>query len=59
MASLKPCRTCGKDVATDARKCPHCGSGRESTKEIVMGLVVVVLVIGCGFGFLAVKVLGG
>jgi len=26
MASLKPCPTCGKDVATDARQCPHCGS---------------------------------
>ena len=26
MASLKPCPTCGKDVATDALKCPHCGS---------------------------------
>ncbi len=23
---IKPCRTCEKDVATDAQKCPHCGA---------------------------------
>ena len=25
MAKLKPCKTCGKDVAKSAKKCPHCG----------------------------------
>lgn len=23
---LKPCRECGKEVATDARACPQCGA---------------------------------
>jgi hypothetical protein len=25
MAKLKPCKTCGKEVAKSAKKCPHCG----------------------------------
>lgn len=25
MAKLGPCRTCQKEVSSDARSCPHCG----------------------------------
>ena len=25
MKKLKPCRTCGKEVALSAETCPHCG----------------------------------
>ena len=25
MATLKPCKTCGREVSTNARKCPYCG----------------------------------
>ena len=27
MAELKPCKTCSKDVSTEAMACPHCGQG--------------------------------
>jgi len=23
---MKPCRDCGKEISTTARRCPHCGA---------------------------------
>jgi hypothetical protein len=28
MTKLASCRTCGKEVARNARNCPHCGQGQ-------------------------------
>ena len=33
MASLKPCKTCGREVSTTARKCPHCGQSNPTIPD--------------------------
>lgn len=45
MAKLKPCKTCGKEVASSAKKCPHCG------QSLKMGFFKKALI---GFGALIV-----
>jgi hypothetical protein len=51
MATLKPCKTCGKDVSTDAKTCPHCGQASPTTTGALNQNV------GCGTIALAVLVL--
>jgi uncharacterized protein (UPF0212 family) len=34
MAKIKPCKSCGKDVAKSAKNCPHCG------QKLKMGLMM-------------------
>lgn len=31
MNNLKPCKTCGREVSTNASKCPHCGEVNPTT----------------------------
>lgn len=41
---LKPCRACGRSVATDAEKCPNCGKPLRMTPvQRVMILVFFLL----------------
>ncbi len=50
-ASLIPCETCGKQIAAEARTCPHCGARNKRSTWIitlVLGLVLVALVILIG-----------
>lgn len=44
---LKPCKSCGKDVAKSSKKCPHCG------QKLKMGLLPKVLI-----GIVGLAVLG-
>jgi len=45
--NLKPCKSCGKDVAKSSKKCPHCG------QKLKMGLFPKVLI-----GIVGLAVLG-
>ena len=54
MASLKPCKTCEKEVSTSAKVCPHCGQKLKSglfvkiikwTGGIILALIILALVI--------------
>ncbi|MFA0834632.1 MAG: hypothetical protein ACC609_11560 [Methanobacterium formicicum] len=33
LAYLKPCKTCGREVSTSARRCPHCGQENPTTPD--------------------------
>ena len=46
--ALKPCKECGKEVSTDARRCPHCGvsSPTTDTSGGCLGLIIVGLLLG-------------
>lgn len=37
---LKPCRTCGKEVAQDAKTCPHCGASDPAPGALSLGITV-------------------
>lgn len=51
MAMVK-CKECGKEVSTQAQKCPHCGvtkpaiKGRVITGKEIAGAIIVFLIIG-------------
>jgi len=32
--NIKPCKTCGKEVSTNASKCPHCGEPNPTAKPL-------------------------
>jgi hypothetical protein len=38
--ALKPCRTCGKEVAEDAKRCPHCGQINPAPSAFANGLML-------------------
>jgi RNA polymerase subunit RPABC4/transcription elongation factor Spt4 len=46
MAKLKPCKTCGKEVAKSAKKCPHCGQKLKMGFFLkgVIGLVAIIVI---------------
>ena len=46
---LANCKTCGKEVAPTATKCPHCGQRLPATKMGVGCLVLIVLLVVGGF----------
>ena len=44
MAKLTTCKTCGRQLATDAKRCPHCGAATYVQKvEDVAGYIGAVL----------------
>jgi len=52
MADSDVCKSCGKEVATSARKCPHCGqpapakSRSTTNKKILTGAAIAFVLIG-------------
>ena len=65
---MEPCKTCGKDVSTEAKMCPHCGSPsdaqREKNKAIdrvkkTFGLGCLLIVAGVAVTFLTLMVVMG
>ena len=50
---LIKCRACGKNVAKDAEKCPHCGQMTRSYAVTYVTIFVVLAVIFIG-GFLMI-----
>jgi hypothetical protein len=51
MSKIKSCKACGKEVATSAKVCPHCGKKLKIGMflKIVMG-VIIIAVLGAIFG---------
>ena len=45
MATLKPCETCGKEIAVEARTCPHCGARNKRWAWVVNLLLISVSVV--------------
>lgn len=45
--ALKPCKTCKKEVAHNAKTCPHCGVKDPGTtgKDVIMGLCIIAAVV--------------
>lgn len=46
---MTKCRQCGKDIADDARECPHCGTRVPTTYRLVwryiggaIGIIVII-----------------
>jgi hypothetical protein len=55
MAKLKPCKTCGKEVAKSAKKCPHCGQKLKMGFFMkafigIAALIVIVIIANLGGG---------
>jgi RNA polymerase subunit RPABC4/transcription elongation factor Spt4 len=51
VATLIACETCGKEIAAEAKTCPHCGARNKRSGWIVnlfLGLVIVILVLFIG-----------
>jgi hypothetical protein len=48
--SLKPCKSCNKDVAKSARKCPHCGQKLKMGMFAKVSIAILALVIIMIFG---------
>ena len=52
MATLVPCKTCGKEISSNATRCPHCGDPVYSfggpffisILALIVGLLVALLV---------------
>ena len=46
MAKLKPCKTCGKEVAKSAKKCPHCGQKLKMgfMMKAIIGIAALVVI---------------
>ena len=44
MAKLVKCKTCGEEIASSAKVCPHCGAKQK--KFLLIPVILVVLVIG-------------
>src|ERR1700737_2782703 len=57
--ALKPCSACGKEVAVNARRCPHCGKNYPvpgAFRTITMALVAVpVLAVLALLGYVVTK----
>lgn len=46
MAAMTQCRTCKREVATDAARCPYCGTARPSRSHNArMWVLVIALII--------------
>lgn len=50
--ALAPCRECGKDVATSARQCPHCGVEHPTSRSILTTALIGLLILITGFWIL-------
>ena len=42
--SLIKCSTCGKEIASNAKKCPHCGAPVINA-GIIIGMIVIIFVL--------------
>lgn len=57
--ALKPCRECGQEVSTEAKKCPHCGVSDPTgaiarrAKNTGCGCLLAVLIMGAIVGSVA------
>ena len=45
MATLIACETCGKEIAAEARTCPHCGARNKRSHWVINLLLALVLVV--------------
>jgi len=52
---LIKCKTCGKDVAQMAEKCPHCGAMTTGHAVMVSSIWIVLSVVVIGFILLLFK----
>lgn len=41
--TLKPCRSCGKQVSFDAKACPHCGAPNPASRSSITGCAKLAL----------------
>lgn len=39
------CKTCGKEIAKSAKKCPSCGAKTKKKNPIIIGIIVVIVLI--------------
>lgn len=44
--ALKPCKECGKEISTEAEKCPHCGAKLSGKFGCLPMAVIAIIVIG-------------
>lgn len=44
MAKMKNCKSCGKEVASSAKVCPHCGQKLKMGMMAKLGILVVILI---------------
>ena len=51
--SLIPCDTCGREIAAEARTCPHCGA-RNKRSGWLVNLLLALLVVGLALGVVVV-----
>lgn len=58
--NIKPCKTCGKEVSTNASKCPHCGEQNPTAKPFnEMGTTEKVFYAGfMGSAYLILTIIG-
>ncbi len=47
--ALKKCDSCGKEIDSGARKCPHCGKTYTTAGGIFIAVIVALIIGGCVF----------
>lgn len=52
--TLIACKTCGKDKASGAMRCPHCGGSDASAGKAVAKEFGLIFVVGVGILFLLI-----
>ncbi len=43
---MTTCKTCGKEVAKNARTCPHCGARMPAQNPNFLGWMLIIFIIG-------------
>jgi RNA polymerase subunit RPABC4/transcription elongation factor Spt4 len=46
---LKKCDSCGKDMDSGARKCPHCGKTYTTLGGVFIAVIIALVIGGCVF----------
>lgn len=46
MGKLAPCKTCGAEIATNAKVCPNCGAKVKRSHRGLLGFLAVILILG-------------
>lgn len=49
--ALMKCHECGKDVSTEASKCPNCGATPKTKSNMMQAGLGIVVAVGVGFYF--------